>query len=118
MDRYALVLSDLLERHSIRLNIEQATRLVLGKTKVTGYKLLREGKFPLPVHGGGKEDYFVRLQDVAALLCDVQLPQQEQSDQSGAPPQTTPRRRVGRPTKAEQLAEERRAALAGRGVGE
>ncbi len=107
MDRYAQVLSGLLERHSIRLSIEEATRLVLGKTKVTGYKLLREGKFPLPVHGGGKEDYFVRLQDVAALLCDVQLPQQEQA---GAPSTSAPRR-VGRPTRAEQLAEERRRAL-------
>lgn len=110
VDMYAQLLSSLLETHSIRLSVEQATRLVLGKSKVTGYKLLREGKFPLPVQGGGKEDYFVRLQDVAALLCDVQLPQQEQSDQSGAAPQTTPRRRVGRPTKADQLAAERRRA--------
>lgn len=111
MDRYAQVLSSLLEKNSIRLSIEQATRLVLGKTKVTGYKLVREGKFPLPVHGGGKEDYFVRLQDVAVLLCDVQLPQQEQADQSGAAPLTTSRRRVGRPTKADQLVAERRRAL-------
>ncbi|CDW92497.1 hypothetical protein THICB2_220003 [Thiomonas sp. CB2] len=114
MDRYALVLSNLLERHSIRLSIEEATRLVLGKTKVTGYKLLREGKFPLPVHGGGKEDYYVRLQDVALSLCDVQLHQVAQSET----PSTATRRRVGRPTRAEQLAEERRAALATRGAGE
>ena len=114
MDRYAQVLSGLLERHSIRLSIEQATRLVLGKTKVTGYKLLREGKFPLPVHGGGQEDYYVRLQDVAAALCDVQVPQVAQPET----PATPTRRRVGRPTRAEQLAEERRAALATRGAGE
>lgn len=114
MDRYAQVLSSLLETHSIRLSVEQATRLVLGKTKVTGYRLLKEGKFPLPVHGGGNEDYFVRLQDVAALLCDVQVPQVPQRE---TPPTPAPRR-VGRPTRAEQLAEERRAALATRGAGE
>ncbi len=114
MDRYALVLSGLLERHSIRLSIEEATRLVLGKTKVTGYKLLREGKFPVPVQGGGQEDYYVRLQDVAALLCDVEVPQVAQP----ATPSTPTHRRVGRPTRAEQLAEERRAALATRGAGE
>ena len=109
MDRYAQVLSSLLEKHSIRLSIAEATKLTLGKSKVTGYKLVREGKFPLPVQGGGKEDYFVRLQDVAALLCDVQLPQQEQAGASLTPAP----RRVGRPTRAEQLAEERRRALRG-----
>ena len=109
VDRYAQLLSSLLEKHSIRLSIEDATRLVLGKTKVTGYKLVREGKFPLPVHGGGQEDYYVRLQDVAALLCDVEVPQAARPE---IPP-TPARRRVGRPTRAEQLAEERRRALRG-----
>ena len=113
MDRYAQVLSGLLEKHSIRLSIAEATKLILGKSKVTGYKLLKTGNFPLPVYGGGKEDHYVRLQDVAAALCDVQLPQQ-----SEPPHPAKSGRRVGRPTRAEQLAEERRAALAGRGVGE
>ncbi len=113
MDRYAQVLASLMEKHSIRLSIAEATKLILGKSKVTGYKLLKTGNFPLPVHGGGQEDYYVRLQDVALSLCDVQLPQQ-----SEPPHPSKSGRRVGRPTKAEQLAEERRAALATRGAGE
>ncbi len=108
VDRYAQVLSSLLEKHSIRLSIAEATKLVLGKSKVTGYKLLKSGSFPLPVYGGGKEDHYVRLQDVAAALCDVQVPAQ-----SEPPHQAKSGRRVGRPTKAEQLAEERRRALVG-----
>ncbi len=107
MDRYAQVLSGLLEKHSIRLSIAEATKLILGKSKVTGYKLLKTGNFPLPVYGGGKDDHYVRLQDVAALLCDVGVPQVARPE---IPP-TPARRRVGRPTRAEQLAEERRRAL-------
>ncbi len=107
MERYGQILAALLAQgHPARLNVSAATKLLLGKGKVTGYRLLAGGKFPVPVFGTPREQY-VRLQDVAALLADLPFGGEEQGEVG-----QQKRRRVGRPPKLEQIAEERRRAVA------
>lgn len=118
MDRYAQILCALLERHPARLSVEAASRLLLGKGKVYGYGLVRAGRFPVPVLGGGRgEPQYVRLQDVARFFAD-EAPSQITSvaDQPSAQslPPGAGKRAIGRPTKVE-VEQRRRLALGGQG---
>ncbi|WP_324343498.1 hypothetical protein [Thiomonas arsenitoxydans] len=109
MDRYSHILCSLLEKYPARICIEDASRLILGKGKVAGYELLKTSRFPVPVYGGQGERHYVRIQDIAEFLSGEHAPDAAQQTQ----PPLGGQRRVGRPTRAEQLAEERRRALRG-----
>lgn len=111
MDRYSHILCSLLEKYPARICIEDASRLILGKGKVAGYELLKTSRFPVPVYGGQGERHYVRIQDIATFLSGEPAP--DAAGQQNQLPLVEPKKRVGRPTKAEALAAERRIAMRG-----
>ena len=83
--------------------------LSIGYAEQTSYNLHHKGKFPLPVRKVGRKN-MVALLDLAAFMDGKIIA----SEPERCAPATEEKevRRVGRPTKAEQIAARRRAAAA------